>query len=232
MKSFFKIPLIALFLISLISCASTPQLPVNFGSNTKNEIKSIVVIVSETPTPQMNYPGASCLLCLAAAAAGNGSLSSHAKTLSNDEITAFTEEAIAALKAKDIETKLISPEITLKSLKKFSSKEINVAKKDFTSLQVGQQASHALVLNWTYAGISRDYASYIPTSVPYASLYGTMYLVDLTDNSYTWYQPVAARAYAEGQWKQSDEGFPNLTNAYYEQLEKTKETLLETLNDI
>ncbi len=207
-------------------CAVNPQLPVSYQSESLTAEDSVVVLMDSLPAPTMTYPGAGCLLCLAAASAGNQDLTKHAKTLSTDDIQSFVKEAEMALKNAGIAVQEIeSNQIVIKDLPKFSSKELNTAKKNFGKLKDTYSASKYLVIDINYAGIQRTYSSYVATSEPHAVVAGALYLVDSATNKYDWYVPLSIKRFADGPWKEKPD-FPNMTNAYYQAIEDARQKLI------
>ena len=110
-----------------------------------------------------------------------------------------------------------------------SVKGPNVAKKDFSSLRKKYNIDKLVVINIAMLGMERTYSSYIPTSDPKSIVRGTGYMVDLNNNTYTWYLPVQVTKSADGKWDEPPK-FPGLTNAYFQALEIGKDDFLKPFN--
>lgn len=221
------------FLVSLAlltSCASTPpQGAVAFSSTSVNEGESIGIYIDELPKVGMNYPGANCLLCLAAAAAANGGVSGHARTLSNDELGSDFAADIARQFAQDgIKSTILQGAIDLKKLKKSSFESDIQARKDYTVLASAVNNTHLLVVDINYSGLGRQYANYLATSPPYALISGSAFIVDLQSNEYLWYLPIVQRNSAGTAWKEPP-NYPTLTNEFYKAIATVRDNILTGL---
>jgi hypothetical protein len=86
-----------------------------------------------------------------------------------------------------------------------------------------------LVIDITTLGVMRPYSAYVPTGAPRGILEGRGYLVNLSNNSYEWYQRVQVYRAADGQWDEPPK-FPGLTNAYYQVIELGKDDFLKPFN--
>jgi hypothetical protein len=131
--------LLLAFLISVIPSAwgRPPQQPVSFSIDTYSASQPKVrvgVAMSALPKHTTQVPGASCLLCLAAAAGANSDLSNHSKTLSNDNLPKLKEDIAELLRANGINAIVIPDEIKLSDLPKYKTKGMNVAIRNFSSL--------------------------------------------------------------------------------------------------
>jgi len=209
------------------ACAGPPQKPVGFdrGTAVTPSVK-IGVAMTELPKVDTHFPGAGCLLCAAAAAVANSSLTDHTHTLSAEDLAGLKSEVAARLRAEGATVTLIDEPLNLDQLSSSSGGAPNLAKKDFTPLRDRYQIDKLLVINITTVGIVRPYSAYIPTSDPKATVQGTGYLVNLASNTYEWYQPVNVSKSADGQWDEAP-NFPGLTNAYFQALESGKDQFLQ-----
>lgn len=222
--------LLLAFLVSAIPCAwaRPPQQPVVFSMDTyvaSQPKERVGVAMTALPKHTTQTPGASCLLCLAAAAGANSDLSNHSKTLSNENLPKLKEDIAELLRRNGIDTVVIPDEIQLSDLPKHKTKGVNIAKKNFSSLGQKYGVDKLLLIDITALGFTRTYAAYFPTSDPNAFFAGTGYIVDLNSNVYEWYQPVAISKSAEAEWKEPP-NFPGLTNAYFQALEMGRDELL------
>lgn len=217
-------------MLSLVGCASIPpQQPVAFNKNPAQAEETIAVSISDVPDVQITYPGASCLLCLGVAAVANTGISTEVKKLNSDDLQPLGSELIEVLENSGHAVKVLDDKFSLKKLKKFESTEINAARKDYRPLKNQLQASHLLVVDLDYVGIKRDYASYVPTSEPYAIVQGLAYIINLTTNIYEWYLPIQQRHSPGQEWK-NPPSYPALINAYYQAIETTREQVLSALS--
>lgn len=226
-----RIKALLLLLVStiLVGCVGTPQSLVSLD----NEIlmhpdNRIGVAMDALPKPGLGLPGADCLLCLAVAAGANSDLSSHAKQLSTAEVEQLKPEVVAALKEQGKDSVLIKDQLNIIKLPKTKKLGDGFSKRDFSGLAEELQVDQLLVIDINSIGMTRSYASYVPTSPPQATVLGTVFLVDVGTNAYHWYMPLNLRLSAEGEWKEPPE-FPGLTNAYYQVIEKLRDMVLESL---
>ncbi|WP_020413934.1 hypothetical protein ACJJJB_18950 [Microbulbifer sp. ANSA001] len=221
--------LLILGMVFLSGCAGVPQSPVMPDQTFwKQPGKRVGLVVSKVPTPDVYLPGASCLLCLAAAEIANSSLSTHTETLSADEVVIIAADMNKLLQSKDIEVVEISQELNLRKLPKYKSEIPNSTKRDFSSFAEQYNISYLLVLDLNAVGMHRTYSSYIPTSEPKGYFEALGYLVDLSNNTYEWYRPVQVLKAASGEWDESP-NFPALTNAYYQAIAEGKEIIISSL---
>lgn len=222
--------LLIVLLISAIPCAwgRPPQQPVVFSMDTYAASQPKVrvgVAMTALPKHTTQVPGASCLLCLAAAAGANSDLSNHSKTLSNENLPKLREDIAELLRRNGIDAVVIPDEIKLSDLPKYKTKGENTAIKNFSSLGQKYSVDKLLLIDITALGFMRTYAAYFPTSDPNAFFSGTGYIVDLGSNVYEWYQPVTITKSAEAEWKEPP-NYPGLTNAYFQALEMGRDELL------
>ncbi|QFT57001.1 hypothetical protein [Microbulbifer sp. THAF38] len=220
--------LFVLGVVFLSGCAGAPQLPVEPDQRFwQQQEKRVGIIISSAPTPDVYLPGASCLLCLAAAEVANSSLSKHTESLSIDDVMVIAVDVNELLQSKDIEVIEIPQELNLRRLPKHKSEAPNSTKRDFSHFAAQYNISHLLVLDFNAVGMLRTYSSYIPTSEPKGYFEALGYLVDLSDNTYEWYRPVKVLKAAANEWDESP-NFPALTNAYYQAIAEGKEILISS----
>lgn len=209
-------------------CASAPQMPValNAGTTLKPETR-IGVAMTAVPKSDTYWPGADCLLCYAAASVANSSLTAHAKTLPVDDLAALKTQMAAALKKKGVQVVVIDEDLEVDKFPKLS-KDLNFAKRDFSSLRDRYKIDKLLLVEISGVGFQRNYASYIPTSDARAWINGTGSVIDLGTHAYDWWQPLETLRPAQGKWDEPPK-FPGLTSAYYEALELAKDKVLAPL---
>lgn len=212
-------------LLALGGCATKPQEPVVFAP-TKISNPAVRVGVAMAPLPKVDtyFPGASCLLCLAAASVANSSLTSHTQKLPFNELANVKNEIADLLKKKGVNVKVIADPLVVADLPSFKSDAANMARKDFTSLKAKYDVDKLVVINIVTLGMWRTYSAYFPTSSPQAAVAGSGFMVNLADNAYDWYEPISFYRSAEGAWDEPP-NFPGLTNSYYQAIEATKDTL-------
>ena len=76
--------------------------------------------------------------------------------------------------------------------------------------------------------MSRPYSAYVPTGEPKAIVSGSVYLVNLSTNTYEWLMPFSVDKSAEGAWDEPPK-FPGLTNAYFQVLEMVADRIQSPL---
>lgn len=227
-----KLILTATLFTIITSCASMqPQTPIEFANPKLMNNFSVTIVMTEVPSPSMWYPGADCLLCLGVAATANTTLSSHVKTLLNDDLNILGLDVEKLLSAKGLKVKFSDISFDKKKLNRVRSEIPNTARKDFTLLKDQYNTSHLLVIDFYRVGISRNYLQYIPKGEPYSDIAGTAYMVNLETNIYDWYLPFSENKNADGEWKEPKD-FPTLSKAYYESLEQVREKVLSSLEEI
>lgn len=218
--------------VALLSgCAGTPQPPVvPDQAFWQQPSKRVGLVVTEIPEPNVYLPGASCLLCIAAAEMANSSLSSHTEKLSVDDVKHIGSDVEHLLESRDIQVVKIAEKLDLSDLPKYKSEVPNTAKRNFSAFAEKYDISHLLVLNMNAVGMQRSYSSYIPTSDPKGYFNALGYLVDLSDNTYKWYRPVHVTKAVNDEWDEPPT-FPALTNAYYQAIAEGKEIIISSLNE-
>ena len=184
--------------------------------------------MSGLPKADTRFPGADCLLCLGVATVANNSLTQHVKTLSHEDLAQLKAAAGDALRAKGFEVIVIQEPLDTKSLA-WGKKGENLADKDYSPFQAKHQVDKLLVIQLDWVGVTRTYASYIPTSDPKAHVAGMGFIVDTRTNVYDLYLPIDVQKSAGLKWDEPPK-FPGLTNAYYQAMESTRDLVLEALS--
>lgn len=230
MKDYFACVAMALLLL-VGGCAGVRQQSVPLADGAiGSQTGKIGVAMTAIPPRDTEFPGASCLLCMAFAASANSSLTAHAKTLPYETLSMLKDDIADTLRKKGAIVTVINESIKLDTLQDSERTEKNIAKKDFSSFRSKYNIDKLLVVNISSIGFVRTYSAYFPTSDPKANLQGVGYIVDLRSNSYEWYQPVSVTKNAEGNWDEPPK-FPGLTNAYFQALEIGKLKLLRSLGN-
>ncbi len=217
--------------IFLSGCAMKPQQPVPLNQDALSSKGARVgVAMSALPKVDTYFPGAACLLCYAFASASNSSLTKHTETLAHDDLGALKEDVAATLRKKNVEVVVIKEPIDLKSLPDIRTEVTTAARKDFASLRSKHGVDKLLVIDMPLVGYVRTYSSYVPTSDPKAVVNGAVYLVDLKTNTYNWYLPIDISRSAGLKWDEPPK-FPGLTNAYFQAVEASRDSVLKPLGD-
>ena len=216
---------ISFFALVLGGCAGVPQASVPF-SPAKIADPAVRVGVAMAPLPKVDtyFPGADCLLCLAAASVANSSLTSYTQTLRGDDLSNVKVEIADLLRKKGANVKMIAEDIRIADLPSARVEGPNLAKKDYTSLRNKYEVDKLVVINIVNLGMWRTYSAYFPTSEPKAVVSGEGFMVNLTDNSYDWFTRISIFRSAEGKWDEPST-FPGLTNAYFQAVEVAKDSL-------
>lgn len=229
MKSFLAIA--AVLFITLISgCASNPITPLSLsGDFYQTQGKKIGVYFDDLPETNTTFPGAGCLLCLAAAATANSSLTKHVKTLPNEELKTIKDEVKNVLADKGMQVISIDQPIDFKNLKKVKSTDKNMyfAPKDMRPLKEKYGVDELVVIDFSFVGVQRSYSSYIPNGGPLANVSGMLTMVNLDTNTYTIYQPISILVPVQGEWDEPP-SFPGVTTSYYEALDRAKSQIIDT----
>ncbi|MES2948300.1 MAG: hypothetical protein V4858_07140 [Pseudomonadota bacterium] len=219
--------ILAAFAVLASGCATVRQTPVALTKNSVDaQAGRIGVVMTALPKVDTYLPGAGCLLCLAVASGMNSKLTAHAATLSYEELPNLKNEVASLLRKNGAAVTVIEEELDLKALPDAATKGINLAGKDFSSLQRKHQIDRLLVINVNMIGFERTYSGYIPTSDPKSLFEGLGYIVNLKTNTYDWYQPVRVLKSADQAWDEPPK-FPGLTNAYFQSLEMGKDQFLQ-----
>jgi len=208
-------------------CATPQQQAIMLGQDTLGANAGRVG-VAMTPLPKVDtrFPGADCLLCMAAANAANSSLTSHVQTLSPEDLPRLKEEIANSIRKKGVDATVIAEELRVDALPDASAKGPNIAAKDHSALKAKYNVDRLLVVEITSLGVMRPYSAYVPQGAPRGVVEGRGYIVNLANNSYEWYYRVSVFRAAEGQWDEPPK-FPGLTNAYFQVLELAKDDFLK-----
>lgn len=210
----------------LVGCATPPQPPLSVRSEALAAKPKMGVAMSPLPKVDTEFPGAGCLLCLAAASMANQSLTAYVKTLSGEDLKQVKNDLADRLRAKGLDVVVIDEPVDLTKLPEVSTVQTNFARRDFSSLKAKYRVDKLVVVDVTALGVHRTYSSYIPTSAPKAVLQGASFIVDLTSNALDWYLPVSVRKAADANWDEPPK-FPGLTNAFYQAIEQGKDAMVK-----
>lgn len=219
-----RLGILLLFITTLLAgCATPPQQPVALSNEViSSKSERIGVVMAPLPQADTQFPGAGCLLCLAAASIANSSLTSHTKTLPSDDLLDLKKEIVTLLQAKGLDAVEIPGQLNVGELPDFSASGPNVARKDHSSLRQKYAIDRLVVIDVKTLGFLREYSAYVPTGAPKATLIGIGYMVNLKTNTYDWYKPVHVQKSSDATWDEPPK-FPGLTNAYFQALEIAKD---------
>lgn len=212
----------------LTGCATAPQMPVALSPTALPSAGDahIGVMMGALPKVDTSFPGAGCLLCMAAASVANSSLTKHAQTLPSDDLLRVKGEVADVLRKKGQNVTVIEDAVKIAELPNASTQGPNLALKDFSALQKKYKLDKILVIDIVEVGISRSYSAYVPTSDPKGVVTGSAYLVDLKTNTYEWYLPLKQSKSANGAWDEAP-AFPSLSNAYFQAIEGARDSLVQ-----
>lgn len=217
--------LLASVVVLLSGCVTPLQLPVPLQPQTLAAPSIRVgIVVAKLPVVDTHFPGASCLLCLAAASIANSQLTTHTKTLPYENFPQVKDELAALLTKKGVAVTLIDS-LDIAELPGFKGDAPNFARKDYTGLKAKYNIDKLLVVAVNLAGIERNYSAYIAVSDPKARLAGSGYMVNLNNNELDWYLPLNVVKASDGKWDEPPK-FPGLTNAYFQTLEMSRDLIL------
>jgi len=213
-------------ILSLVGCTSNPQQPVAMSPTAVSGKSRVAVVMTPLPKQDTYFPGAGCLLCYAAAAMANSSLTDHVRSLPYEDLPQLKETVAQALRSRGVDAFAVTEDLDIESLASYSAEGANVVPKNFSPLSSKYQAEKLVVLQVTTLGFIRTYSAYVATSEPKGVLTGLGYMVNLKNNTYDWYQPISITKSADQNWDEPPR-FPGLTNAYFQALELGKDQFLK-----
>lgn len=224
----FVAPAWALVIALLEGCASSPPQSAVAMSPQTVVPGSGRIGVAMTRMPQVDtyFPGAGCLLCMAAASVANSQMTNLTKALPQEDLPKLKQDVAARLRKSGAEVVIIEDDLVLKSLPDSKSEAPNFASKDFTAMQKKYDIARLVVLEVNTLGIERTYSGYIPTSEPKAVIRGRGYMVNLANNQYEWYLPIEILRSSDGKWDEPPR-FPGLSNAYFQTVEVGRDAFLK-----
>jgi hypothetical protein len=228
MRQSLRTVLLALTVV-VAGCATPPQLPIKWTPQAaKAATGRVAVVMSALPKPDTQFPGASCLLCLAVASGANSDLTKQVQTYSNDDLLSLKDEVATLLKKQGIDAYPVLAPQNLADLPNRSSAPEGEVRRDLSSIRQALKADRLLVIDLPVVAVHRPYASYISTGGPFAVITGQAYLVDLATNKLAWNEPINLTQTAEGKWDEPPK-FPGVTNAFYQVIEKVKDQVKRSL---
>jgi hypothetical protein len=165
---------------------------------------------------------------MAAAATANSTLTGYAHTLSTVEVTAYRAAVVKAMRADGADTIEITEALDFKKLPDVKTPVPDSPKKDFKILKAKYGVDELVVIDVTSLGVQRHYSAYISNGDPNGYIAGDIYIVDLASNTYRWQLALNSMKQTEGKWDEPP-GFPAITNAYFEAIERGKDQILAPL---
>lgn len=222
---FRHLALIAFTFLFLSGCATPRQEPIHLSTDYfKSGASKIGIVMAELPKPDTFFPGADCLLCIAAASLNHRSLTAEVQSWPTDEFHALKQEVHTLLKARDQQVVLIEEPLKIQDLPDRKNAELGSARKDFSALQQRTGVDRLLVIQLQRIGVQRTHSAYFPSGPAMAQLVAEAYLVDLPSHQLAWYETVDLLRSAEGEWDEAPK-FPGLTNAYFQLIELGKDQI-------
>lgn len=213
----------------LAGCSSLPpQQNVTLESGVWDKKPKIGVYINPTPKITTSFPGANCLLCFAAAALANSSLTKQVETFQPDQLASLRDNVVARLQEKGVEVVVIEKLIPESKLPKVKATALSTLKRHYGPYKKQYGVDQLLVINYR-AGVDRSYSSYIPMGEPLVVISGQFYMIDLHTNQYTMYDPLSISIGAEGEWD-APPTFPGITNAFYQAEEAAVDHVMAPLN--
>ena len=213
--------------VMLGACASAPQQPIAFDAGAiLGGANRVAITMNKIPATNTSFPGASCLLCIGVARTVHTDLSTQVQSLQPEDLDALPNRLADVLRGNGAQVTVLDQLVDIGSLTDNPEKGENqkLTAKDFRPLADKLAVDKLLVIDINGQGVQRPYSAYIPTDVPKAFVSGVAYMVDLQSNTYVWYSPVSISRPAEGEWNEPP-AFPGLTNAYYQVLAETSDSL-------
>ena len=207
-------------------CATTPPHLAELSADVVNgRAGRVGVVMTALPKVDTAFPGAYCLLCLAAASAANSTLTRYTHTLSTDEVVAYRADVVKTLKSRGADAVEITDVLDVKKLPDVKSPVPDAPKKDFKGLRSTYNVDELFVVEVDALGIERNYSAYIPNGVPAGFVFGKVYIVDLATNTYRWQLDLKVEKQPDGAWDEPP-SFPGLTNAYFSAIELGRDQIL------
>jgi len=218
----------AFAVLFLSGCATKPQLPVALNAEAvKGPGTRIGVAMTPLPKIDTHFPGAGCLLCIAAASVANSSLTAHTKTLGYEDLKQLKATVAELIRKRGAEPIIISDGIDLRAYADRTVPEgASQARKDFSSMQKKYGVDKLLLIDLQVIGFERTYSSYFPTSDPKAVVRGSASLIDLKTHVLDWYSPLSVMRASDGAWDEPPK-YPGLSNAYFQVIELGKDEVVK-----
>jgi len=228
MRNIYLLLLLIIIASFLSGCATTkPQPPISYDETKIDPRVTKIGIVSATiPSPNTSFPGAACLLCIAAAELTNKKLTDHVKTLPTEELNEIVEMIHDRIQKRGLNTLRINKIIDHNEFPAVKVRQENFAKRDYSRLKTEYAIDKLLIISIPTVTVLRNYSGYFPTSPPKVVIKGEGAIINLSDGSLEWFLPIDITRGVIGEWDEPP-SFPGLTNAYFEAIEVTKDTFIK-----
>lgn len=212
----------AITFVALITGCTPMQPNIALSSNAHQDLngKTVAIVKVSAPEAETHYTGQIGLLDYAIIAGVNSGLDKHLKSLTFDSYDTIETKVQEALNKKGFTTKLISPHLAFEVGEDFKMPTEGKSKIPVEKIPGAEEFDYLLVLRMTAIGTSRSYYGPAPTSEPVGRAYivGEIFKKDTKD--LLWFHRADAEQVIPAPWDESDKGYPNLTNAVYQALEK------------
>lgn len=216
--------------LGLTGCA-TPQPPVPMDQTFWSEKQErIGIAISEIPEPDVFMTGNQGLLDVAVNSGLAAGLRSKVVTWDKSTLHELPTQAAQLLKEQNYSAIQLDEPVIVAKLGTPPNKGLGFATVDFTPLKEKHQIDKLVLFTITSIGTTRSYYGMIPTSAPVAQVVVSTLIIDLDDNRLLYFQPNTVNRAADGEWDEAPE-FPNLTNAFYQALDSTQQSLLSPLKN-
>ena len=211
------------------ACAAPNQaaVPLSASALSSRPVR-IGVAMSTVPTADTHFPGAGCLLCIAAVTVSNTALTAHVRTLPTEDLLSIKEDLAVLLRKKGHQVIVIAEALDIDALPERQGSQPSGARKDFSALGRQYRLDKLLVIHLTKIGVNRNYNSYIPAGDPQGLVAGAGYIVNLEDHAYDWYRALRQLRSATGNWDEAP-AYPGLSNAYFQAIEGARDVLRKPL---
>ncbi len=226
MNRIFKTFFAAVMVLVLAACGSTPQPTVALNTNilATPDLKIGFAYIPPKEGATTHIYGAACLLCYGVASALTGKLDSHLESsITTQELDNIKQLVLAEYQTRAENVTYVELPNPINKMKKFKG-ELGFAKRDFRNLKTELGVDVLVVLDIYQHGAHRSFSNYIPNGDPQGYLSGLLYSVDLNTNAYIQYLEINEKIQPTGEWDEPPT-FPNVTMAYYQAIENTKQKL-------
>ncbi len=220
------------FALILAGCAGAPpQLPMPLSKDALlNKGGRVGVAMKALPAVDTSFPGASCLLCMAAASVANTQLTAYTKTLPREDLPKLKQDVADLLKKSGADVVVIVEDIDPSKLPSMSTRVPNAAAENFAAMKDRYKIDRLVMIEVNQLGFERTYQAYFPSSDPKAVFRGRVYLVNLSTNAYEWYVPIAILKSSDSAWDEAPK-FPGLSNAYFQAVELGRDAVVKPLEN-
>lgn len=232
MKLFSKMIMGVLLLAGLSGCSTMKPVPVSLDFWEQKD-KKIAVVLHEIPEHGVFMKvGNQGLLDAAINGAMTSGVAGHIETLKADTFVEVKDIFIKELQKEGFAVVDYPKTIVLKDLEKIQV-ESNCYNRDLSVIFDETDCDNIVILHLVNFGAIRSYRGFFPTSAPEGSSNVRGLMVSKVGNQILWYTghtEAYVKEPAMGEWDQEPD-YPNLTNAVYKALERSKTSLKENFFD-